>query len=130
MNNEELIEMSALAGKIMVDQTNLNTFSKISLKWTIDQVAEYLKEQSRLDIEKIRSAAKQFNIDKVFAIPVNFCNGEKLVVIRAYGDNAEIFIRHLGLNIIPENEENSFARDIHETENRYSILIYEKNQNN
>ena len=127
MNNEALIELSAIAGKLAVEQTDLNFFAKSALKWSIDQIADHLKKNLSLDIETIRNVARQFNIDKVIAIPVNFCNGEKLVVIRAYGHNAEIFIRHLGLNIISENEKNSFVRDIHETENRYSVLIYEKN---
>ena len=127
MNKEPLFDFAAIAGKIAIEHTKLHPAAKFGINWGIDQVAECLKKESSTDLEKIRKAAKRFDIDKVIAIPFCFQNGQEMVAIRAYGKNSEEFIRHLGIQIISEKEPCDFLRDIHEKEKIFGVVIYEKN---
>ena len=47
MNSTPLIELSAIAGKIAIDQTKLHPLAKEAIKWTIDQVGEVLKKRKQ-----------------------------------------------------------------------------------
>ena len=57
MNSKSLIELSAIAGKIAIDQTKLHPLAKEAIKWTIDQVGEILKKENSLEIEDICNSA-------------------------------------------------------------------------
>ena len=48
MNSKPLIELSAIAGKIAIDQTKLHPLAKEAIKWTIDQVREILKNYPQI----------------------------------------------------------------------------------
>ena len=126
MNAQPLIELSAIAGKIAIDQTKLHPIAKIPIKWSIDQVAKILKEECSSDIEKIRNAAEYYNIHKVIAIPFPTPNGQHIVFIRAYGENPVAFFNRLGMQIIPENTVNDNLNFILELEKKLGIVIYEK----
>lgn len=126
MNKEPIFDLLAVAGKTAIEYTKLHPVAKISIDWTIDQVAERMKEELLSDVEKIRIAAKKFDIDKVVAIYLGSLNDKDLVAIRAYGKQSEAFIKELELQIIPENSPNDFLNDIHEKEQNFGILIYEK----
>ena len=126
MNKETFFNVAAIAGKIAVEYTELHPAAKFGINWGIDQVAELLKESTSTNLEKIHRAAKRFDIDKVIATPFRLQSGQELIAIRAYGKNSEEFIRHLGIQIIPEKETNDFLKDIHENEELFGVLIYEK----
>lgn len=124
MNKKQIIDWSATAGKIVVDKTKLNPFAKQTIKWGIDELAEFLKSEVELSIEKICIDAKFFNIDKVIAVPLTPLMG---VVIIAFGEQSQAFIKHLGLQTIPENNYSSYVNDILEKEKQFGILVYKKN---
>ena len=126
MNKETFFDVAAIAGKVAVEHTNLHPSAKFGINWGIDQVAEYLKEATSTDLEKICRAAKRFNIDKVIAVPFCLQGGQELIAIRAYGKNSEEFIRHLGIQLILEKETNDFLKEIHKKEKLFGVLIYEK----
>lgn len=125
-NVQPLIELSAIAGKIAIDQTNLHPVAKSSIKWTIDQVARILKEECASDIEKICNAAEHYNIQKVIAIPFPVPNGQHIVFIRAYGENSKSFFDHLRIRILSENTSGDILRYISELENETGVVIYPK----
>ena len=126
MNSKPLIELSAIAGKIAIDQTKLHPLAKDAIKWTIDQVGESLKKESRLEIEYIRNTAKCYNVCKVIAIPFPMLNGQDIVFVRAYGGNPTAFFNHLNFQIIAESTVNDNLSGIFELEKRYGVVIYEK----
>ena len=127
MNKEPLFDIAAIAGKIAIEHTKLHPAAKFGINLGIDQVAEFLKEATSTDLEKIRRAAKRFDIDKVIATPFRLQSGQELIAIRAYGKNSEEFIRQLGIQLIPEKETNDFLKEMHEKEKLFGVLIYEKN---
>ena len=127
MNSTPLIELSAIAGKIAIDQTKLHPIAKSSIKWSIDQVAKILKEECASGIEKIRNAAEYYNIHKVIAIPFPAPNGQHIVFIRAYGENPKAFFDHLKIQIVSENLCSDILNTISELEKNYGVVIYEKN---
>lgn len=126
MNKESFFDVAAIAGKIAIEHTKLHPAAKFGINWGIDQVAEYLKEATSTDLEKIRRAAKRFDIDKVIAVPFCLPGGQELIAIRAYGKNSKEFIRQLGIQLIPEKETNDFLKEMHEKEKLFGVLIYEK----
>ena len=126
MNSKPFIELSAIAGKIAIEHTKLHPLAKLSINWTIDQVAEYLKKECSSDIEKICSDAKHFDIDKVVVIPLGICNEIDIVAIRAYGIQSEEFIKAIGMQIIPDNTQNNLLVKIGEIEQKLGIVIYQK----
>ena len=126
MNKEPLFDIAAIAGKIAIEHTKLHPDAKFGINWGIDQVAEYLKEVTSTDLEKIRRAAKRFDIDKVIAVPFCLQSGQELIAIRVYGKNSKEFIRQLGIQLIPEKETNDFLKEMHEKEKLFGVLIYEK----
>lgn len=126
MNAQPLIELSAIAGKIAIDQTKLHPIAKSSIKWSIDQVAKILKEECASDIEKIRNAAEYYNIHKVIAIPFPIPSGQHIVFIKAYGENPKAFFDYLKIQIVSENTSVNILRDISELENKSGVIIYQK----
>ena len=126
MNKESFFNVAAIAGKIAVEYTELHPAAKFGINWGIDQVAELLKEATSTDLEKIRRAAKRFDIDKVIAVPFCLQGSQELIAIRAYGKNSKEFIRQLGIQLIPEKETNDFLKEMHEKEKLFGVLIYEK----
>ena len=126
MNSNPLIELSAIAGKIAIDQTKLHPFAKEAIKWTIDQVGEILKNGNGLEIENICNAAERYGVYKVIAIPFPMLNGQDIVYIKAYGGNPTAFFNRLGMQIIPENTVNDNLSFIPELERKSGIVIYEK----
>ena len=126
MNSTPLIELSAIAGKIAIDQTRLHPLEKEAIKWTIDQVREILKNGNGLEIEYIRNTAKCYNVCKVIAIPFPMLNGQDIVFVRAYGGNPTTFFNHLNFQIIAESTVNDNLSGILELEKRYGVVIYEK----
>ena len=126
MNTKPLIELSAIAGKIAIDQTKLHPIVKSSIKWSIDQVAKLLEEVCASDIEKIRNAAECYNINKVIAIPFPAPNGQHIVFVRAYDGNPAAFFNRLGMQIIPENTANDNLSFILELEKKIGVVIYER----
>ena len=68
MNSKPLIKLSAIAGKIVIDQTKLHPLAKEAIKWTIDQVGEVLKKENGLEIEDICNTAERYGVYKVVAI--------------------------------------------------------------
>jgi hypothetical protein len=126
MNSKPLIELSAIAGKIAIDQTKLHPLAKEAIKWTIDQVREILKNGNGLEIENICNAAERYGVYKVIAIPFPMLNGQNIVYIKAYGGNPTAFFNRLGMQIIPENTVNDNLSFIPELETKLGIVIYEK----
>ena len=126
MNSTPLIELSAIAGKIAIDQTKLHPLAKEAIKWSIDQVREILKNGNGLEIENICNAAERYGVYKVIAIPFPMLNGQNIVYIKAYGGNPTAFFNRLGMQIIPENTVNDNLSFIPELETKLGIVIYEK----
>ena len=126
MNTKSLIELSAIAGKIAIDQTKLHPLAKATIKWTIDQVGEVLKKENSLDIEDICNAATRYGVYKVVAIPFLMLNGQNIVYIRVYGGNPTAFFNHLNFQIIAETTGNDNLSCILELEKKFGIVIYEK----
>ena len=126
MNSTHLIELSAIAGKIAIDQTKLHPLAKEAIKWTIDQVGEILKKENSLKIEDICNTAERYGVYKVVAIPFPLVNGEKIVFIRVYGGNPTAFFNHLNFQIIAETTVDDNLSFIFELERKSGIVIYEK----
>lgn len=126
MNSKSLIELSAIAGKIAIDQTKLHPLAKEAIKWTIDQVGEVLKKENSLEIEDICNAAERYGVCKVVAIPFPLVNGQNIVYIRVYGGNPTAFFNHLNLQIIAETIVDDNLSFILELERKSGIVIYEK----
>ena len=123
-----IIEALVIGGKVWVECTKLRPWAKVTINLGIDVFAECLKNATLSDIEKIRIAAKRFNLDKVVSVPLGSWCGKDIVVIRAYGYKAEGFIKHLGLHLIPEIGKNDFINCIRENENNFGVVIYQKKQ--
>ena len=126
MNAQPLIELSAIAGKIAIDQTKLHPIAKEAIKWTIDQVREVLKKENGLEIEDICNTAERYGVYKVIAMPFPMPNDQHIVFVRAYGGNPAAFFNRLGMQIIPENTVNDNLSFILELEKKLGIVIYEK----
>ena len=126
MSTKSLIELSAIAGKIAIDQTKLHPLAKEAIKWTIDQVGESLKKENSLEIEDICNAAKRYGVYKVVAIPFPMLNGQNIVYIRVYGGNTTAFFNHLNFQIIAETTVNESLSFILELEKKSGIVLYEK----
>ena len=126
MNSKPLIELSAIAGKIAIDQTKLHPLAKEAIKWTIDQVGEILKKGNGLEIENICNAAERYGVYKVIAIPFPMLNGQNIVYIKAYGGNPTAFFNHLHIQIVAETTVNDNLNIILELEKKSGIVIYEK----
>ena len=126
MNSKPLIELSAIAGKIAIDQTKLHPLAKEAIKWTIEQVGEILKKENNLEIEDIRNTAEHYGVYKVVAIPFPAPNGQHIVFIRAYGENPKAFFDYLKIQIVSENTSVNILRDISELENKSGVIIYQK----
>ena len=125
-DKNKIIEALAIGGKLGVECTKLRPWAKATINLGIDAVADYLKKQPPSDAEQIRIAAKRFNLDKVVAVPFGSWRGKDIVAIRAYGYEAEEFIKHLGLHFIPEKEKNDFINCILENEKNFGVVIYQK----
>lgn len=125
-DKNKIIEALAIAGKLLMECTKLRPLAKASINWGIDVLAEYLKNVPLSDAEQIRTAAKRFNLDKVVVVPFGSWWGKDIVAIRAYGYEAEEFIKHLGLHFIPEKEKNNFINCILENEKNFGVVIYQK----
>lgn len=123
MNKEFIIDAAAIIGKEAIEQTELPEVAKVSINWTIDRVAEYLN--GTLNLDRIRSTAQKFDVDKVVAIPYHTWRGEE-VVFRVYGRQSEPYLKHLGMVILPKNCQDSFLKAIHEKEKQFGIVLYEK----
>ena len=126
MNTKSLIELSAIAGKIAIDQTKLHPLAKATIKWTIDQVGEVLKKENSLDIEDICDVAERYGVYKVVAIPFPVLSGQNIVYIKAYGGNPTAFFNHLNFQIIAETTVNESLSFILELEKKSGIVLYEK----
>ena len=126
MNSKFLIELSAIAGKIAIDQTKLHPLAKEAIKWTIDQVGEILKKGNGLEMENICNAAERYGVYKVVAIPFPLVNGEEIVFIRVYGGNPTAFFNHLNFQIIAETTVDDNLSFILELEKKLGTVIYEK----
>ena len=127
MNSTPLIELSAIAGKIAIDQTKLHPLAKEAIKWTIEQVGEILKKENNLEIEDIRNTAEHYGVYKVVAIPFPAPNGQHIVFIRAYGENPNAFFDHLKIQIVSKNLCSDILNTISELEKNSGVVIYEKN---
>ena len=126
MNSKFLIELSAIAGKIAIDQTKLHPLAKETIKWTIEQVGEILKKENNLEIEDIRNTAEHYGVYKVVAIPFSMLNGQNIVYIRTYGGNSTAFFNHLNFQIIADPIVDDNLSFILEFERKSGIVIYEK----
>ena len=127
MNTELSIDLLAIASKELVDCQKIHPASKFFLKWTIDQVAEYLKREMRTSAEEIRRVARRFGIDKVIVTPFHFRNGVELLAVRAYGKRSMEFIKYFGFQIIPEDIRNGNLSNLNEYEKICGVLLYDKN---
>ena len=126
MKIDTLIDISATIGKTAIDQTKFTSKTKNIINFSIDLVAEILKNELSLNGVNIKQLAQYYDIEKVMLIPLCSQNGQVQFAISAYGVNSRAFIARLGISIVSDDAEKSIICDNF----KKGYLIYEKPNSN
>ena len=121
---KSIIDVAACAGKYGIEQSDLNPVAKEALKWGVDEVAYYLKNNAKITIFDISIAAFMSGVQRVVAIPYPLPYGKVIALFRVYGGNSAQFFSRLGLT--PRSQQNcEYSNDlIQQLEKNYGVIIH------
>lgn len=123
---DKIIDIFACVGKFHIDKIDTYPIVKDICKLSVDVVAYFLKKFLNTDIVSVRNIASRCDIEKVVALPYYLPNGEKIILLRVYGNNPELFFSQIGIySTLIENNEN-INKIIDMIEYKYGLVIYQK----
>ena len=126
ITSEKFIDIFACVGKIYIHKIDTYPIVKDICKLSVDVVAYFLKKFLNTDVDSIRNIALRCDIEKVVALPYYLPNGEKIILLRVYGNNPELFFSQIGIySTLIENNEN-ISKIIDMIEYKYGLVIYQK----
>ena len=137
MNTMALIETTAIAGKVVVENSKMSPIEKELIKMGIDEMKEVLKliiphqQPSNIvglslqDVQMIKFYAEQCGLDRVVHFPVKFDTGNFTCLMRMYGGDIQQFSVCLGIPLIyPTDGEEDEC--INFWEKNFGVIIYQR----
>ena len=125
-------------GKLGVENSNLSRCDKELAKFGIDLLGEVLKSaQSQpvdpfavyglelTTIQKIKTTAAQYSVEKIVLFPVFYANGRYEILIRVYGKDKDKIFSNLRFHPL-YNITESDRIEIDRFEKEIGVIIYEK----
>ena len=103
MQKNDVIDLLALGGKLVVEVSKLDTDSKENAKIKIDVGKELLKEITKTPEEKFNECAKKCCIQKI-TVDVYLFNSFYYLYFHIFGGDNVSFCNMVGINILSPNK--------------------------
>ena len=137
MNFNNLIDITAAAAKIMVENADEARVSKELKKIGIDGMATFLKSVqprhqpssivglSLENIQTIKFYAEKCGLDRVVHFPMQLQNGSFTCLMRMYGGDIQQFASCLGMSLIHPTSDGENDR-VNFWEKNFGVIIYQR----
>lgn len=128
MHEKALINNLACGSKLIIHTLNWKPEDRIFAEGIIDIIAESLKfavSVKDAEIERIKAAARLYNLDRVVVFPC-FIGGEIQLCYRMYGGYIPMFCQYLGIHLLADADVQLNTNYISKIEQQYGVVLYEK----
>lgn len=135
--NYSTIDLIALSGKIGIESTSMNRFAKEGLKALIDCQASNTKNQLFLqqnftvmglslnDVNIIKSAARQYGLDKVILFPCSV-NGTIIPCFKMEGGDIVAFCQMIGQPMLKKSDVDINEDKLESLINECGVILYQR----
>ncbi len=132
------VNIMALGGKLAVESTSMDRFSKDGVKFCIDILADMAKSTQVSNRELftvmgftpeqvcfVKRAAQKHGLSRVIVFPCRI-NGAVIPCLHMEGGNVDDFRKEIGVSVFPQNSIGVGESELRSLIDMYGVILYQR----